>query len=161
MVDRLGLLSRCVDGHAPHWTEAIRDEVQGGVNVGRAPFLREVLDCDWLGAPWTPSTKDLKAIYELQVGLNDGKRPAEDHLGEAECIHACAVTDGGFVTDDRGAYSFAQRRGVWVRDTVRLLQEARASFETSTDECWDAVEAMLVADRTVGCIREPTRADFA
>lgn len=162
VVDRLDLLRRCVDGHAPHWTEAVRDEVEDGVSVGRAAHMQRVLDCHWLGSPWSPSTKrDQKSIYELQVGLNDGKRPPTAHLGEAECIHACEVTGGGLVTDDRGAFCFAERRGIRVRDTVRLLQEARATFEISADECWDAVEEMILADRTIGCGRPPVRADFA
>ena len=151
IVGRLDLLRRAVEGHQPHWTEAVVDEVTEGVNVGRVPTLRSVIDAGWLGEPWRPAARDLKAIYVFQVGLCNGQRPPIGNRGEAEGFRACHVTGGSFVTDDGPALAFARNMSppVEVRDTVRVLQDAVTLGSATSDECWEAVDAMLQASRSI------------
>jgi len=128
---RLDVLDNC-HGHLPmpRWTDTVHDEVEAGHHRGYA-HCGPVLQCGWLGTPVQPSASDLRKITRIHIGLNEGRPESDSHLGEAESIYFAEKTGGLFVTDDNGAYDFAQRRPglgpARVRDTVYVLRDAVAN----------------------------------
>lgn len=121
-------------GHKPEprWTEEIREEIASAARAGES-HCSAVLTEAWLGPAATPDTKELAAIYRLQVGLNEGRQPPTAHLGEAEAIYFAEQTGGEFATDDNGAFDFARRRPTLgpgrVMDSVHILRNAVAVGE--------------------------------
>jgi len=155
-IGRLDLLRRR-HGHIdpPRWTETVADEVAAGAGTAACDVI---LADSWLGVPIQPSSADQKRIFELQIGLNEGVRPATKHLGEAESLHFADRLGGTLVTDDNGAYDFAFRMlGVGrVRDTVDVLRESVAQGELLASEAHLVANAMRNSGRSLRRIHPPT-----
>lgn len=159
LTKRLDLLRRCVEGHQPHWTEAVHDEVTAGSNRIETLFMEDVLQLTWIGEYWSPSLTDQTELQHLIVALNGGYTGTSHH-GEAESILAAMKLNGRFVTDDREAYEFAKLKGLVCYDSVAILQEGISLGSTTADEAWAAVESMLDAGRKISVGPDPKRSDF-
>jgi hypothetical protein len=140
----------------PHWTEAVADEIRAAVTF--APGCAAIMSTSWLSNPLAPQPQDLKGILQLQIGLNDGRRPPTAHAGEAEGIYFAEKLDGRFVTDDNGAYDFAVRRlGVGrVQDTVDILREAVASGDMDAGEAINVANAIRNSGRDLRRVHPST-----
>jgi len=143
-VDALDVLHAQHGRHPePRWTEAVQDEIAAAERAGEA-HCADILSASWLGAAAEPEEGNLAAVYRIQVGLNEGLRPPDAHLGEAQAIHFAEATGGTVATDDHGAYVFATRRPSLgpgrVIDTVQILRSAVAFGEITS------VQAAKIAD---------------
>jgi predicted nucleic acid-binding protein len=121
IVGRLDILEDLHGHHAaPRWTDAVRNEVEEGARRGQ--------QAAWLGPPAVPALPELMPIIQLQVGLTGGVVVGDRHLGEAESIFFAERDGGTLVTDDAGAYDFAERRlGLGpsrVQDTIEILRRS-------------------------------------
>lgn len=132
----------------PFWTDAVRSEVEAGARLSK-PGCAAVLDADWLGEPIVPSSSDLRKVFQLLVGLNDGRRPPTAHGGEAEGIYMAEKLGGTFITDDNAAYDFAYRRlgPGRVKDAVQVLRESVAMEELDAQEALEIADQIRVAGR--------------
>lgn len=161
-VGRLDLLETRYGYRTPHWVGAVHAEAMEAVRVG-VTYMQAVLDAGWLGDPLAPPTrlKDRKELATIHIGLNDGRRPPEHHLGEAESMYWAGTYGGVFVTDDLGAMGFARRRfpGLRVIDTVDVLRECFENAEVGCPEAWDVLQAMLEAGRAIRPRRPATHED--
>lgn len=162
MVGRLDLLEQRYGYRNPHWVEAVRDEAQTAVDIG-VTYMNAVIDAGWLGQPLAPPSNraDRKELTLIHIGLNDGKRPPEDHLGEAESMFWAQALDGVFVTDDGGAAGFARRRfpSLLVVDTVDVLRDCFDNAEAGCPEAWDLLQAMISGGRHIRKRRPAAHAD--
>jgi hypothetical protein len=142
------LVARCRRIDPPRWTQEVADEIARAADKGRTG-CRDILAATWLAAPIEPEIPDLKGIYALQVGLNEGRQPPKGHGGEAEGIYFARKLGGHFVTDDNGAYDFAARRlgAGRVHDTVDLLSEAVAYGDLDGSEALHVVNVIRDNDR--------------
>ena len=131
----------------PHWTQAVADEIMDAAAMG--PGCYAILHASWLSTPVAPESHDLRGILQLQIGLNDGRRPPTAHAGEAEGIYFAEKLEGRFVTDDNGAYDFAVRRlGLGrVCDTVDILREAVACGDMDAGEALNIANAIRNSGR--------------
>ncbi len=156
--DRLDVLR---DRHAhldePRWAEEVKREIERGVSPVN-PHCKRVLEENWLGVPFEISPQDQKAFLFIWIGLNEGRRPPDQHRGEAESIFLAESHDGVFATDDNGAYDFAcnrpklgSARGI---DSIDVLREAVAMGEISVFEASDIAIAIEAAERS---LRPPHR----
>jgi hypothetical protein len=148
-VKRLDVLAaRCRHIEPPRWTQEVADEITRAANRDR-PGCDDILTATWLRDPLEPEFADLKGIYTLQIGLNEGRQPPKGHAGEAEGIYFAQKLGGHFVTDDNGAYDFAARRlgAGRVHDTVDLLREAVACGEISSGEALHIVTVIRSSGR--------------
>lgn len=146
------LAARCAYLDPPHWTQTVADEIREAADLGY-PGCRAILESSWLSTPVAPEGEnDLRAIINLQIGLNEGRRPPTRHAGEAEGIYFAEKLEGYFVTDDNAAYDFAMNHlgPGRVRDTVDLLREAVAYGELDDGEALNIVNAIRNSGR---CIR--------
>lgn len=91
-----------------------------------AGCLERVLRCAWLGEP-VDVPDDVLALVQVEAirkarGGQDN-RPTE-HLGEAETIYYIETVrpTAVFVTDDRPAADYAQRRGIRVMTSAEILR---------------------------------------
>ena len=138
VVDRLDI---CESEHGhlppPRWCAEVETEIRGAVR--HEPSCNRVLAATWLGAPVEPAPNELVDVYEIQVGLNDGRRPPGDDAGEAESIFFAEKLGGTFLTDDNAAFDFAQRRlgAGRVVDSVYVLQTATANGTLTSREAAD------------------------
>lgn len=145
-VGRMDVLQAC-HGHRPEprWTEQIRAEISSAMQVGEA-YCSDILSETWLGDPAAPSVAELREVYRLQVGLNDGRQPPKGDRGEAEGIYFAEKHNGQFATDDNNAYEFARRRpslGMGrVIDTIQVLQTAVADGYVTATEAHDIANAI-------------------
>ncbi len=143
-IGRFDILETC-HGHLmpPRWTEAVAEEIKKAAAIGQ-PGCKTILEAAWLLSPLEPQTQDLKAILQLQIGLNEGKRPPTAHAGEAEGIYFAEKLGGRFITDDNGAHDFATRRlgPGRVQDTVDLLRGAVAMGDLLPGEAHIAANAI-------------------
>ena len=140
------------DRAEPRWTEAIRDELESAAGAGE-DHCAHILDDSWLGRPAIPAgSREMKTIYRLQIGLNDGRRPAVDHRGEAEGIYFAEKHQGDFATDDNGAYNFARRRPSLgsgrVFDSIHILQSAVAMGEITAEDAAEIANDVETAGRS-------------
>jgi hypothetical protein len=142
------LAARCKYTDPPRWTREVADEILRAADIGQ-PGCHVIVSADWLGAPIEPDNADLKGIYRIQVGLNEGRQPPTKHGGEAEGIYFAGKLDGHFVTDDNGAYDFAARRlgPGRVHDTVDLLREAVGFGEMVHEEVRDIANEVRISGR--------------
>jgi hypothetical protein len=142
------LLARCGRTGPPRWTREVADEITRAADKDR-PGCRDILAAVWLAPPVEPEITDLKGIYVLQVGLNEGRRPPAAHGGEAESIYFAQKLGGHFVTDDNGAYDFAARRlgASRVHDSVDLLREAVTHGDLDGADALRIVRAVRDNDR--------------
>jgi hypothetical protein len=133
----------------PHWTQAVADEIR--VAAGNDPGCSVVLAASWLSTPVVPEPSHLRGILQLQIGLNDGRRPPTAHAGEAEGIYFAQKLGGRFVTDDNGAYDFAVRRlgPGRVFDTIDVLRDAVASGEMNSGEALNVANAIRNSARSL------------
>lgn len=150
VVDALALLEGEYGHRPPHWTAVVRQEIADGYNLAGVVALGSVLSATWLGRPLEPkSAKDRKSIAELHIGLNGGVRPPVGHAGEAESIHFALQLGAVFVTDDRPAAAYADRKGVHVLDTVDVLRALQVAGTLSCDGAWELAVQMMDVGRTV------------
>lgn len=157
-IGRLDVLeARCRYLDPPHWTQAVADEINNAANMGQ-PGCREILAAKWLSAPLEPQVADLRRIMLIQIGLNDGRRPPVAHAGEAEGIYFAEKSGGRFVTDDNGAYDFAERRlgPGHVLDTVDVLREAVMYGEMDDGEAVNIVNLIRNSGRSIRRIHPDT-----
>jgi hypothetical protein len=148
-IERLEILAaRCLYLDRPHWTQAVYDEITEAANIGR-PGCRAIVNAVWLAEPVEPENADLKGIYQIHVGLNEGHRPPIKHIGEAEGIYFAEKLNGRFVTDDNGAYDFALHRlgEGRVFDTVDLLREAVGYGEMDDGQARNVANAIHSSGR--------------
>jgi hypothetical protein len=140
----------------PHWTQAVADEIRAAAAMGPGCFA--ILAAPWLSTPVAPQAHDLRGILQLQIGLNEGRRPPTEHAGEAEGIYFAEKLGGHFVTDDNGAYDFAARRlGLGrVHDTVDVLREAVASGDMDAGEALNIANAIRNSDRDLRRVHPST-----
>jgi hypothetical protein len=152
------LADRCKYLNRPYWTQAVADEISEAAEYG-FPGCRLVRDADWLGDPIAPKSCDLKGIYLLQVGLNDGRQPPDGHGGEAEGIYFAKKLGGRFVTDDNAAYDFAVRHlgRSQVQDTVDLLRSAVSYGDMDGGEALNIFNAIRNCGRDVRRVHGDTQ----
>ncbi|GAA0513876.1 hypothetical protein Ade02nite_48990 [Paractinoplanes deccanensis] len=149
-VDRLDLLEKRY-GYRARWTETVRWEISRG--LGTAPYLRRILDLDWLGEPveisGTPAA--LTAINNIRRGLGAMPGNETQHLGEAEIIYHLETSAVGafLVTDDGAALDFARRRGVRAFDTRTIVEECYVYSEVGCPEAFHLLRQMAAEDRKV------------
>lgn len=164
-VGRLNLLeSQHAHLSEPRWTSAVNSEVGKGAKLGISN-CSQVLTQGWLGTPMELSVNDLKKLMPIWIGLNDGQRPPDRHLGEAESIYLADKLDGVFMTDDNSAYDFASnpnRLGPGrVIDTVYVLRMAVALDEISADEAAKIASQMESRNRKLrGCHKGKLTASY-
>ena len=134
----------------PRWTDAVRSEVEAGARLSM-PGCADILNAAWLGDPMVPAGADLHGVFQLLVGLNEGRRPPTAHAGEAESIFVAEKLGGIFVTDDNAAYDFALRRlgPGRVKDSVHVLREAVASGELSASQALESAELIESSSRSL------------
>jgi hypothetical protein len=93
----VGKLTVCENRHqfrpAPRWTEAVHDEISEAARLGFGE-CRSILELAWLGSPIAPSIQDTRAMMPIWIGLNNGRRPPIDHVGEAETIYFAGALEG-------------------------------------------------------------------
>jgi hypothetical protein len=157
-IGRLDILAaRCSYLDPPHWTQAVADEIREAAQLGY-PGCQAVLTATWLSTPMAPDHEDLQEIIRLQIGLNDGRRPPIAHAGEAEGIYFAKKIGGCFVTDDNGAYDFAERRlgRGRVLDTVDLLREAVVYGDLDDGEALNIVNMIRNSGRSIRRIHPNT-----
>jgi len=152
-VDRLDVLrGRHAHLDEPRWAEEVKCEIENGVNI-RNPQCQRVLDQDWLGEPFEILPKDQKAFLFIWIGLNEGRRPPEQHRGEAESIFLAEAHGGKFLTDDNGAHDFASKRpnlGIArVIDSVDVLREAVEMEDITAELASEIATQMEDADRSL------------
>lgn len=150
-IGRLDVLAvRCRYVDPPYWTQEVADEIRRAADTGQLG-CHDILRATWLYTPVEPEIADLKGIYALQVGLNEGRQPPRAHGGEAECIYFAKKLGGMFVTDDNGAYDFAARRlgPGRVHDTVDLIREAVAYGDMDDGEAVSIVSAIRGSGRSI------------
>jgi hypothetical protein len=148
-------------GHRPEprWTEQVQEEVRRGATMLKSvAWCRPILDHEWLGEAFEPN--DLALVLRLQTamtvpGKSDEDEDEEKNLGEAQCIAAAIELDAVFVTDDRGAYTFAKSRlgPARVKDFCQLLFEAAEFGTISRSEVADVHLAVSEAGRSMLCAR--------
>lgn len=117
--------------------------------AGREPTCQTILTATWLGEPVEPSIEEFEKVYELQVALNDGRRPPQDDRGEAESIFFAEKHSGTFLTDDNGAFDFAERRlgRGRVVDSIYVLQTAVANGDLSARDAAQIANDIEGAER--------------
>ncbi len=131
----LGLLEGMHGGRdEPRWVTAVKSEIDRG--TARFAHCRDVIAFKWLGTAQEPN--DLKEVFRIQRALaSEGDSPSKN-LGEAMSIALAEELDGFFVTDDRLAFDFAQRRaklGVGrISDTCSLLDDAVSVGEITAEQ---------------------------
>jgi hypothetical protein len=127
---------------------AVADEVEQGAAIGYAHAGR-VRAAGWLGDPREPTAAELKAVFAIHVGLNEGRRPPVDHVGEAESIYFADKLGATFATDDNEAFDFARNRlgAARVLDTVSILRDAVAMGEMRANEAAGIAESIRSAGR--------------
>jgi len=140
----------------PHWTEAVADEIKAA--AGSDPGCAAVLAASWLSAPVVPEPSDRMGILDLQIGLNDGRRPPTAHAGEAEGIYFAQKLRGRFITDDNGAYDFAVHRlgPGRVFDTIDILRDAVASHDMNSGEALIVANAIRNSGRSLRRVHPST-----
>jgi hypothetical protein len=129
-------------------TQEVYDEIRRAAGISQ-PGCHDILAATWLGDPLVPEIGDLRGIYALQVGLNDGREPPTAHGGEAEGIYFASKLDGHFITVDNAAYDFAARRlgAGRAHDTVDLLREAVAYGDMDGGEALNIANAIRNSGR--------------
>lgn len=136
------LQTRHANCDMPLWTRAVAEEIEKGANQGHR-HCKVVMDARWLGEPAEINSRDQREYYLLWVGLSDGQRPPTKHKGEAQSIFLAERSGGVFLTDDAGAYDFAERRpklGIGkVRDSIDVLRSAVAMSELTKEDACDLV----------------------
>jgi len=124
----------------PLWTRAVAEEIEKGAIQGHR-HCKVVMDARWLGKPAEIHSRDQGEYYRILVGLSDGQGPPTKHKGEAESIFVAEHNGGTFLTDDSGAYDFAERRPKLaigkVRDSIDVLRSAVAMGELSKEDACD------------------------
>ncbi len=152
IVKRIDLLEQRFSGRAC-WTRSVRHEIERVVSDH--PYLQQVLDAHWLGEPIElPSgIPTMQKVNLIRRGLLKGTPPdkATDHLGEAESIYLLETTYryGTFVTDDRPARDFAQRRSLKTLETADVLAECFAAYEVLCPAAYQLIEEMVDRGRGV------------
>lgn len=158
-VDRLDILEACYGTRPlPHWTEAVKREVEKHRLRGHRECGR-VLEADWLGSAVEASTSDQISVLGILaaltptaalVGLPQDVRGelTGRNSGEAESIYFATALDGTFVTDDNDAYRVARNRlGRHVLDTVQVLCHAAAMDVVNYGEAAAMAERIRDAGR--------------
>lgn len=149
-VDRLDLLEAHCENDGT-WTRAVQHEVKRGVQ--HAQCLERVLQCAWLGEP-VDIPGDIVALIQVEAirkalgGQNN--RPTE-HLGEAETIYYIETVrpTAVFVTDDRPAADFAQRRGIRVMNSAEVLRERYRQEQIGCPDAYELLQRMAEDGRGV------------
>lgn len=141
----------------PHWTDAVRGEIELGRDLGR-PECPAILIQTWLDEPVVPDADQQKGVMSLWIALNRGKKPPKRHAGEAQSIFFAEQFQGSFATDDNGAHAFAERRlgAGRVHDTVDILKIAVGDGLISPEEAVGAVKTIRAAGRHLRRIHPPT-----
>ena len=160
-VRRLDVLQAChCHRPEPRWTEAIRAEIESAELAGES-HCTDILQATWLGAPAEPDVAELRDVYHLQVGLNDGRRPPTGDRGEAEAIYFAEKHNGQFATDDNNAYEFARRRPSLgagrVIDSIHILQTAVADGDLTAADAHIIANEIEAAGRSFRPVHRGTR----
>jgi predicted nucleic acid-binding protein len=151
IIKRLELLQAAHENcDPPRWTEVVHGEIERSVR--HQASCADILQMSWLGEPVEPAIEDLAAVFELQVALNEGRRPPAGDRGEAESIFFAEKLGGTFLTDDNGAFDFAMRRPTLgpgrVRDSVDVLRVLVADGTITTKEAAEAANDIGSAGRS-------------
>jgi predicted nucleic acid-binding protein len=140
-VESLSILQKQFGGRG-HWTYAIQHEAR----------RLDVPDTGWLDPPIDVSANGVIAIIRVQeireeLGATSSD-PATLHLGEAEAIYYIESHNSSwtFISDDRPAVDFAEKRGL----NAALSEEVLAyCYEHGNIGCPDAFN-LLVRTESVG-----------
>jgi hypothetical protein len=116
------------------------------------PYLQALIGASWLGAPIIfdePSA--VQQIDRIRRSLGGSPGLPMQNLGEAQIIYHLSVVEisATISTDDKDAYSFATRRGLYVTDTPDILRECYEAGLLQCPEAYELLRKMATAGRGV------------
>lgn len=148
VVGRLDILEARVPGGV--WTTFVKREIQR--KSQSVPGLRPALEAAWPGEPYDVTERHyggdglvfLADAEDLKNGLDtDEDDHPMQHMGEAECILGALRVDGAeLVVEDYDAYRLAKARGLRVRRTVDIFQEAVVMDDITCNDAWRLYQDM-------------------
>lgn len=151
-IERLDVLEKTLAGRG-RWTEAVAYEARQSARWLAA--LRPLLMDGWLGEPIEIADPAAVARVDVIRRTVFGGLPGQPlkHLGEAQTLFLLdndeTYQGGRWLTDDRGAYEYAKRRGLPTWDTVDVMTAAVADGIVTAADAFALLHDMRAADRAL------------
>jgi predicted nucleic acid-binding protein len=151
-VGRIDLLETYLDRRG-RWVESVWHEARKASSVVYELRRMKVEDLEgFLGPPIAITDHD--AVEDIRVGRL-GASPSEPfkNLGEAETLHLImsdpAFKDAIWISDDRQAARFAERRGVTTVDTTGVMESLCSGRILSAQEGYNLLRQMADAGNKI------------